>query len=119
MPRPMGNMVTATQPMEVIAADFMEMPYTGKRKGEYKYVLVIVDQLTRICVCVATRDCKAVTAARILCDRWLSFFPTPAFLVTDGGTYFKNGLFREISRIRSFQHHIVAPYCQWNNDRVR
>ena len=117
MPRPMGNMLTATQPMEVVAMDFLAMP-ASKAKGGYKYVLVIVDQLSRICVCVPTMDKTAATAARIFCDRWLAFFPTPTFLVTDGGTHFKCELFKQIAAIRGFQHHIVAPYCQWSNGRV-
>ena len=37
MPRPMGNILTATQPMEVVAMDFLAMP-ASKAKGGYKYV---------------------------------------------------------------------------------
>ena len=61
MPRPTGNMLTATQPMEVVAMDFLAMP-ASKAKGGYKYVLVIVEQLSRICVCVPTMDKTAATA---------------------------------------------------------
>ena len=85
MPRSMGNMLTATQPMEVIAIDFLAMPLTARRNG-FKYVLVIVDQLTRVCRVVPTKNCTAATAARVLCDQWLAFFPSPTFLVSDGGT---------------------------------
>ena len=67
---------------------------------------------------VSTKDKKAITAARILIKRWLSFFPDPAFLVSDGGTHFKNKLFKAIAEIRGFQHHITAPYSQWGNGGV-
>ena len=56
MPRPMGHMLQAQQPMEVIDMDFLAMPFTGRKSG-YKYILVIVDQLTRVCICVSTKDC--------------------------------------------------------------
>lgn len=113
MPRPMGHQLTATKPMEVIALDFMTI---GDSRGdEFKYILVIVDQLSRISAIDPTKDNTASTAARILVKRWLEFFPDPVFIITDGGTHFKNTLFQEIERLRGFTHHIVAPYSQWSN----
>ena len=117
IPRPLGYQLRATQPMEVVAIDFMDMPKSAKRFG-FKCLLVIVDQLTRICIMVPSKDKKAITAARILIERWLSFFPDPAFLVSDGGTHLKNKLFKAIAEIRGFQHHITAPYSQWGNGGV-
>ena len=112
MPRPLGHQLLATIPMEVIAADFMKV---GEGEGGYKYLLVIIDQLTRITVCVPTKNQTAATAARILCERWLAFFPDPVFLITDGGPAFKATLFGEVARIRGFNHHIIAPHAQWAN----
>ena len=80
--------------------------------------MVIVDQLTRICTIVPTKDKTAFTAAKILVERWLSFFPDPAFIISDGGTHFKNTLFKSLANIRGFQHHITAPYSQWGNGGV-
>ncbi len=67
MPRPMGHQLLAERPMEIIAADFLAIQMN--RRGGYKYVLIVVDQLTRICICVPTRDATAATAARILSER--------------------------------------------------
>jgi hypothetical protein len=116
IPRPMGHQLVATQPMEVVAMDFLDMP--KDRHGVYVAVLVIVDQLTRTVVVVPTKNKTAATAATIFHERWLSLFPDPAFLITDGGTHFRCELFREITRIRGFQHHIVAPHSQWSNGGV-
>jgi len=116
IPRPCGHQLTATRPMEVIAADFMSI--RANRHSGYKHVFIVVDQLTRICICVATKDATAITAARILTDRWLAIFPEPVFLITDGGPHFTATLFREIANIRGFNHHIVAPYSQWANGGV-
>ena len=90
------------------------MPTSHARWG-FKAILIVVDQLTRICICVPTKNKTANTAARIMVERWLSFFPDPAFLVSDGGTHFKCKLFEYIAEIRGFQHHIIAPYSQWGN----
>ena len=61
---------------------------------------------------VPTRDQTAATAGRILCERWLAFFPEPTFIISDGGPHFTASLFTEIANIRGFDHHIVAPYAQ-------
>ena len=112
----MGHQLVATRPMEVIALDFLEIQVN--RRNGFKYVLLIVDKLTRVCVCVPTRNATAATAARILCERWLAFFPEPAFVITDGGPHFSANLFREIATIRGFSHHITTPYSQWANGGV-
>ena len=113
MPRPMGHQLTATQPMEVVATDFVKIGRS--RHGIFLYILLILCQLTRLCLMVPTKDCTALTAAKIFHERWLAIFPDPAFLITDGGTHFRCRLFRELERLRGFKHHIVAPYCQWGN----
>ena len=105
--------------MEVISLDYMDMPPTAAKEYGFVAILVIVDQLTRICMCIPTKDKTALTAAKILVNRWISFFPDPAFLVSDGGTHFKCELFRQIAEIRGFQHHIIAPYSQWANAAER
>ena len=112
----MGHKLIATQPMEVVSIDYLAMP--RDRHGKYKAVLVIVDQLTRLCIIVPTTDETAETAARIFHDRWLSLFPDPTFLITDGGTHFRCALFRKLTEIRGFEHHIVAPHSQWGNGGV-
>ena len=116
IPRPMGHQLLAQKPMEVVAIDFLSIK--SNRRGGFKHILVIVDQLTRICVLVPTKDQTAATAARIFCERWLAFFPEPTFVISDGGPHFTADLFHEIAAIRGFQHHITAPYSQWSNGGV-
>jgi hypothetical protein len=48
MSRPMGHQLLATQPMEVVALDFLSMPYA--RGGVWVAVRVIVCQLTRVAI---------------------------------------------------------------------
>ena len=60
-------------------------------------------------------NCVATEAAKVMVERWLSFFPDPVFLVTDGGTHFTAALFRELSRLRGFDHHITTPHSPWTH----
>ena len=109
----MGHQLLAEKPMEVVALDFMSI--RANKRGGFKHILVIVDQLTRICVMVPTKNQTAATAARIFCERWLAFFPEPTFVISDGGPHFTADLFHEIAAIRGFNNHIVTPYSQWAN----
>ena len=65
--RPLGYQLRATQSMEVIALDFLNMPKSRKKYG-FTSLLVIVDQLTRICIMVPTKNKTALTAATILIE---------------------------------------------------
>ena len=67
IPRPMAHQVIATQPGEVIACDFLDMP--PDRHGVWKANFAVVGQITRICVVTPTKDKTAATAARILHER--------------------------------------------------
>lgn len=66
MPRPMGDQLLVKQPFEVVALDYMNM--VSSRDGKYNYVLVIVNQLTRITLCIPKWDNTAVTAAKIFVE---------------------------------------------------
>ena len=67
MPRPMGCQLLGTQPGEVVSLDFMKMPLA--RDGKSLYVLLVVDQLTRLVLSVPTADCTSLTAAKVFVER--------------------------------------------------
>ena len=71
MPRSDGHQLLAKRPMEVIVTDFLDIQVN--KRGGYKHVLIVIDQLTRICICLPTKNltknATAVTATRILCER--------------------------------------------------
>ena len=105
-------MVRATVPFEYIHADWIDMP---EATNGYKYLLVVIDDLSGT---VMLHGCKTHTAedtARALVNHWLSIYPDPQMLHTDDGTHFVNSIFKSIVDIRGFAHHITAPHAKWTH----
>ena len=67
MPRPMGHQLLAEKPFEVIIIDFLKM--SKSRDDRWEWVLVIVDQLTRMTVLVPCGNCVAIEAAPAVVER--------------------------------------------------
>ena len=63
----MGHQMAVTQPMEVVELDYLDL--IESRCDKSKSVLVIVDQLTRVCVIVPVMDKVASTASKIFHER--------------------------------------------------
>lgn len=76
-----------TRPFEVISMD-----YIGKlvRSEDFDYVLVIVDVFTRWAIAVPTSGNSAETTARILMEEVICKHGTPAVILSDNGSHFKN-----------------------------
>ena len=84
------------------------MPTNGK-----KYLLVITDDfsLTTVLHNTATNDASAVVTA--LLDDWLSIYPDPDLLHTDGGSHFSNAVIKGLTEARGWEHTICTPYAKW------
>ena len=106
IPRPLGYQLRATQPMEVITLDFLDMPASAKQWG-YKSLLVIVDQLTRICIIVPTKDKTALTAATILLEATMVVvLPRPGVYNIGRGNAFQEYPFQKLGK----HSRVSTPY---------
>ena len=114
VPRPLGSQLLAEKPGEIISADYIKMDTS--RTG-YKYVLMIVDRLSRLVWFVPTVGATAIAAARALI-RWSSQHGLPAWLISDGGSHFNNDVFKELTKMLGIEHHITLAYCPWSNGSV-
>ena len=47
-----------------------------------------------------------------------SFVRLPAWVISDGGSHFKNDLMADLADLLGIQHHITLPYCPWANGSV-
>ena len=103
-------MVRATRPFEYLHLDFVSMP---DAVGGYKHLLVVVDDLslTTLLYPCAAADSTAVVDALI--NGWLSHYPDPLMLHTDGGRHFDNAVVRGIAQKRGWDHTISTPYAKW------
>ena len=106
VPRPLGSQLLAERPGEIVSADYIKM---GTSRTGYKYVLMLVDRLSRLVWFVPTVGVTAIAAARALL-RWSSQHGLPAWLITDGGSHFSNEVFKEITKMLGIEHHITLAY---------
>ena len=114
VPRPLGSQLMAERPGEIISADYIKM---GTAKSGYKYVLMIVCRFSRLVMFFPTAAPTAIFAARALV-RWSSLHGLPQWLITDGGSHFKNDLLKEFTQMLGIEHHITLAYCPWANGSV-
>ena len=112
VPRPLWYMVYATRPYEYLHLDFIELPDPSNGK---KYVLVITDDFSLKTVLHATEKNDAATVAKVLLEQWLSNYPDPELIHSDGGSHFDNQVVKLIAKARGWKHTICTPYAKWAN----
>lgn len=114
VPRPMGSSIVPEYPGEVVSTDYIKM---GLSRSGFVYVLMHVDKLSR-----AVQFTPAVAATGIHASRatltWAARYGLPRFLISDGGSHFKNTLMEELAAVLGFEHHITLAYCPWANGSV-
>eukprot|EP00918_Siedleckia_nematoides_P012776 GHVU01027955.1.p1 GENE.GHVU01027955.1~~GHVU01027955.1.p1 ORF type:complete len:429 (-),score=44.61 GHVU01027955.1:1020-2273(-) len=104
----------ATEPGEILHMDFLSL---CKGVGGWYYILVLKDNwsgFVRLVKCLAA---DAATAAAALAD-WCHTYTTPSWLISDGGSHFKNEVLRELTETHRIKHHITLAGCPWSNGTV-
>ena len=114
VPRPLGSSLVPEYPGEVVSTDYIKM---GMSRSGFVYVLMHVDKLSR-----AVQFSPAVAATAIHASRatltWAARYGLPKYLISDGGSHFKNSLMEELAAVLGFDHHITLAYCPWANGSV-
>jgi len=110
IPRPMWYMVYATRPFEYIHMDFITLPDSA---DGYKHVLIITCDFSLTTVLQPTKSADADTVVRALLEHWLSVYPDPDLIHTDGGSHFDNKVVEKLTKARQLKHTICTPYAKW------
>ncbi|XP_042868781.1 uncharacterized protein LOC122251142 [Penaeus japonicus] len=82
-----------TQDMERVSADLLDLQ---ESRSGYRYVLVIVEHLTRYLQLIPLKNKDAETVANAFVEKYVTLFGPPNILVTDSGGEFKNRLFSQV-----------------------
>ena len=106
IPRPLATTCHADKPNEVVHFDFI---YMGASSEEYKYILVIKDNLSSYFWLVGCASADAETAAEAL-SKWITVFTAMDMWVSDQGSHFKNMLMRILASDFKIRHHYVTAY---------
>lgn len=114
IPRPLAEQVHASRRNEIIHYDYL---YSNSKNQDFKFILVLKDDLTNYVQLSISKGCDHFTAADALLQ-WYSRFGHPSVHVSDNGTYFKNNVIKELRRLTGSNHHLTVAYSPWANGTV-
>ena len=112
--------IKAFAPLELVHMDFMSIETTMElnQPPSVKNVLVITDHFMRYSMAFVTKDQKAKTVARILYERFIAIFGTPAKLLSDRGANFTSALVEELCSAFGIQKCRTMAYHAQCNGQV-
>ena len=113
-------MVTA--PLQLVHLDFTSFETTTNlnESPKVEHVLVIVDHFTRYTRAYVTKDQKVSTAAKTLCEGFISIFGAPKRILMDQGKAFTSEVVEQLcSQFRISQLTTTAYHPQGNGQVER
>ena len=89
----------------------------GLSRADNTYVLIHLDKFTRAVQLTAVDVVTTIYAARTTL-RWVTRNGIPKWIISDGGSNFKNEKLEVLAGVLGFEHHITLAYCPWTNDSI-
>ena len=108
---PLGHR-PVSRPLQCVAIDLVEYKSSSNNS---KYVMSVIDHLTRFLVVVAISDKTAATIARVLVEHVFSVFSAPETLHSDVGCEFENELVKELQSVFGFKKTRTSAYRPQGN----
>uniref|UniRef100_H3AA81 Integrase catalytic domain-containing protein n=1 Tax=Latimeria chalumnae TaxID=7897 RepID=H3AA81_LATCH len=91
-----------------IQVDYMGPLSTSARNN--KYILVVIDLLSKWVEAFPITNCKAKTTAKILVEQVFSRWGLPISIESDQGTHFTGEIFQEVMRMLGIKQQFHIPY---------
>ena len=114
VPRPMGASLVPEYPGEIVCTDYIKM---GASRSGNMYVVMHLDKMSRAVQFIAVDAATAIHAARATL-RWAARYGLPKWMISDGGSHFKNEVLEALAEALGFDHHITLAYCPWANGSI-
>ena len=115
IPRPLGEALHSDKPGEILHQDWLYMKKLSTKGPQY--LDVQKDDATNYVWLTPAQVPTALETANHI-EKWMGCFMTPKYLVSDGGSHFKNEVVKELTRRYGITHHITLAYCPWSNGTV-
>eukprot|EP00918_Siedleckia_nematoides_P028800 GHVU01061971.1.p1 GENE.GHVU01061971.1~~GHVU01061971.1.p1 ORF type:complete len:951 (+),score=76.55 GHVU01061971.1:34-2853(+) len=113
-PRPLGETLIAEYPNEILHMDVLSI---GESTSGMKYILVLKDGFSKMCMLYVCKQADSRTAADAL-RQWCTVYGPPQWLISDGGSHFKNRTIRKLTKDYMIRHEIKLAHCPWTNGSV-
>ena len=101
--------------MELLAMNFLS---TEKGKAGFENVLVVTDSFTKYAWASPTRNQKATTVAKLLCEKVLANYGFPQRLHSDQGKDFDSRLIKELCKVANIEKTRTTPYHPQGNGQT-
>ena len=107
-PAPLRRYPDVQMPFERVHLDLIG-PMGESEKG-FRYVLVVIDVMTRFCIAEPLRSKEAIEVATVFFNSVVCKQGVPVTLVTDQGREFTNKVLEGISKLLNMSHVKTTPY---------
>ena len=95
-------------PMEHLQTDFAG-PFQAAQTHPYRFVLSIVDVLSRFVRMVPCKEDTAQAAIDAIINQWVCIFGVPVSMNSDRGTHFTSEVFKGMCSVLGIDHNYGAP----------
>lgn len=99
--------ITSNGPMDLVCIDFLSLEPDSK--GVFN-ILVVTDHYTRYAQAFPTKDQKALTVAKVLCEKYFVHYRLTARIHSDQGRNFESKLIHELLKMLGIQKSRTTPY---------
>lgn len=110
----LGGRPLAYCPFEKIQVDFTELPQVGR----YKYLLVIVDQLTHWVEAFPSTRATAQTVSKILLEEIIPRYGIIDYIDSDQGTHFTSKVIKQLADALGIRWEYHTPWHPQSSGRV-
>lgn len=109
LPRKTASMqhMQSSGPMDLVCIDFLSIEPDRHNVGN---VLVVTDHFTRYAQAYPTRDQKALTVAKILCEKYFVHYGLPNRIHSDQGPDFESHLVKDVLGVLGIKKSRTTPY---------
>ena len=112
---PLAAAPLATHPFERVSVDLIDLPPASN--GD-RYVLTIIDELTRFVQLVPLPTKDTHTVADALISNYTTLFGPPVTLISDNGSEFTGTYFKEVCELMGIKTKYTTPYNPASNGMV-
>jgi transposase InsO family protein len=92
------------------AVDFVGPINPPSRRSGARYIITVMEYLTRWVEATPVKDCNAETATRLLFEQVVTIFGCPRVLMSDQGTHFINSIIHAMNKEFEIHHQKSTPY---------
>ena len=104
--------LVANNPLDLLCIDFLKVD--PSRDGK-ENILVLTDAFTKFSQAFVTNSHKALTATKIIVNKWLNVYGIPACIHSNKGQSFENAIISKLYSMYSIKQSDHALQSMWNS----